>query len=117
MMMGASCDTPMVCCAAVRYGSGADLPQGNAAHTAHQFSVPLRTYPYLSVPTAPPAAAQQTAAAMQNLIAKNYRRVMPLADLPQGNAAHTQRLVCESDVSVQAFFHLKKSGELEKFVG
>ena len=49
--MGAPRYTPMVCCAAVRYGSGADLPQGNAAHT--------------------------------------------------------QRLVCEADVSAQAFFYLE----------
>ena len=29
------------------------------------------------------------------------------ADLPQGNAAHTQRLVCEAYVSAQAFFYLE----------
>ena len=96
MMIGASCNTPWVCFSAVWFGSGAqsyhwvmqraELPRGNAAHTAPPFTVHIRTHPYLSVPTAPPAAALQTAAAIQNLSAQNYRRGMLRAKLPQGNA-------------------------------
>jgi len=44
----------------------AEFPQGNAAHTAPPFSVPIRTHPYLSVPTAPPTAVQQISAVIQS---------------------------------------------------
>ena len=85
-------------CAAVWFGSGKQIYRRVMRRirrtNSPYLSVPIRTYPYLSVPTAPPGAAQQTAAAMQNLIAKNYRRVMPLADLPQGNAANFDTRSC-----------------------
>ena len=70
---GASRYTPWVCFAAVWFGSGKDLPQGNAAHTAPQIKTQYSQYSQYSQ-SAPPAAALQTAAAIQNLSAKNYRR-------------------------------------------
>ena len=76
---------PVGLLAAVWFGSGKDLPQGNAAHTAPQIKTQYSQYSQYSQ-SAPPAAALQTAAAIQNLIAKNYRRLLPRADSPQGNA-------------------------------
>ena len=63
----------------------AEFPQGNAAHTAPQIKTQYSQYSQYSQ-SAPPAAAQQTAAAIQNLSTQNYRRVMQRADLPQGSA-------------------------------
>ena len=59
--------------AAVWFAPGAELPQGSLMSSAPQIKTQHSQYSQYSQ-SAPPAAAQQTATAMQNFGAKNYPR-------------------------------------------
>ena len=80
---GKSRYTPWICFATVCLGLSKDLPPGNAMHTAPQIKTQYSQYSQYSQ-SAPPAVAQPTAAAMQNLSAKNYRWVMQRARVTAG---------------------------------
>ena len=86
MMMGASCYPPRVCLPLSVLARAQELPQGNYCSSAPQIKTQHSQHSQYSQysQSAPPAAAQPTAAAMQNLSAQNYRRLLPRADLPPG---------------------------------
>ena len=83
--MGASCYTPWVCGAQCGWARAMSYRWGNYFSSAPQNKNPV--FIVFTVFTVSAARrVQQTAAAMQNLGAKIYRRVKQRAELPLGNA-------------------------------